>query len=240
MNDPDPTLLGGTLADLLENQTRLEAAYREAVAEKAGCDQAVKDAESADLARLATALRNDADDPRDDLLPAAMEAKRLADREADVARIATYQNASAISDEARKAAYVDRLAKDEAAATKLALAHLEKLDAALDKVQTCRAHTQWLASPLSAAGTQVRQPYAPDVFVHATSVAKANGEAPMARDLTTAVKEALLDGTPRGDVAPWGIPVGAIKPDNVMSSGAARAFAEQLPEASEAQELLTR
>jgi hypothetical protein len=153
--------------------------------------------------------------------------------------MAVGQNAHALVCEAERPEYVARLLKSEEAATKAALNALIKLDAELEKVQSCRAHRQWLASPLAASGTGVRPPFAPDVFCHATTVTRPNGEAPQAKDLTNAVREALEDpavGHARRNN--YGFPVGAIKPDEQMTGGAARAFQEQLGEAEEAQTVL--
>jgi len=232
MTSIDTNIFGGELASLIENHERLEKAAHEAAVERSAASAAVSDAEARDITDAATALRTgDEGDENALLTPSAVESRELADRNAQVCQMALRQNANSIVEEAATDAYAARLSKAEEAATKAALNHLAKLDAELLKVQQIRAHKKWLTAPMTASGLSLRPPFASDVFCRATSVAKQNGDAPQARELTDAVRQAL-GNEPVTTKNSYGIPAGMLAPapDNLIGTGAARAFNEQLEE----------
>jgi len=241
----DPKLVGGELAKLIQNYTRLCDADEAARKGREQAERAVVNAQAREIAEAAAALQANEPAPDSTLEQDARNAAEVATREAEVARVAHRAAVDAVAHEVtnRFDVYAGRLDKSADAATATALNHLRALEAALTDLQTIRAYRAWLDRP--GAGDDLRSPNVSEAFALSETVRRPSGEPAMVSTLTAALHEVLEPAEhPQGDQrASWGIPTGAVKPEHAprtstVSQAAQRLLAEQTSEAADAAEAL--
>jgi hypothetical protein len=234
----DFKLTGGKLEELFHNYHRIGGALQEATVALRSAEVAITDSEAADLTAEAQAMVA-GDKPAEATLTADLKlARDTAAREVQVTQLALAQAKQAIHIELDDPVYLARLETAEAASTQAALNVVKKLETELANISNLRAHQRWLREPFDAQGGF--SPVRPQSSFAAVEKARLpNGEFPLISTLTEAVREAL-EGTEPKFPAPWGLPVGSIKPEGAMTGGAARAFLDELPEATEAQTVLSK
>jgi hypothetical protein len=241
--------VGGELARLLSGHDELVQGEREALAALKEAEQRIVDAEAADVAQEAARLRASSlghDEPEDapDGAKAAVAARDAAAQRVKAYGAALYQSLIAIDAEIRRTGeYAGKLEKREKAAMLAGLNGLKKVEASLAELRAARSARAWLADPATASG-QLRPLPAREL---GSTITRPNGEPMAANTLTVGLREVFdPPATTQGDQrAEYGIPVGAVGPvsiggqlvepvpswkTSVISSAAARVFAEQAAE----------
>lgn len=240
----DPTTFGGELEQRLKNYARLEQDHADRQAEARRAVEAVKEAAGADMAAEVRASLEGKQPPEATWQAEAEEAAQAAQRAALVADRAYAAARDAVVAEAEQESYREVMDEREQSIAQVALSTLEILEGQLVEIGEVRAYKAWLKQPLRGSG--MVDPVVEDVWIGDERLRKPNGDAARSRELTFALRQALLGedrvpekpktGLPVGQLlsGPWGVaePTAAwqrkFRGGETMSAPAAKIFEELL------------
>lgn len=247
MTELDTKQFGGKLADAITNYHRIVVEAADALTAVEGAQADLREAKDRDAAEAVSAKVKGLAEPATNFANDAELALRAATFDAQVAQQSVRVALDAVVDEAGEPRVKKALDKRVTDLPTAALAALSALDGLLVDLQAAKAHRTWLASPIR--GERLAPVIGYDAWVMSEGFRKPSGEPGEAQDLTRAVRDAVTesDRKPTNPAAEYGLPAGvplvgpwglAETAPGYMTGGAARAFAEQLPDAEEAQTVL--